>query len=193
MKNILLIITIGIIIYIAPSYALSTIVSNTINSKVDVYKSYNYTVQRMGLYPKEGDLLDYFTTEVNSKYIKYTLGKYKLQNSVLEVVVNKSNNQISEINIISKNNLGFWKNEDFISKMIISIAMMNPNLSLSKIYEIRNDLRMAYFKNKDNSKVIMDNDTLRYTSYQDSNKHTASISFNKQSEELLMVNQKSYN
>ena len=61
MKNILLIITIGIIIYIVPSYALSTIVSNTINSKVDVYKSYNYTVQRMGLYPKEGDLLDYFT------------------------------------------------------------------------------------------------------------------------------------
>ena len=68
--------------------------------------------------------------------------------------------------------------------------MQVHSLSLNKIYDIRNDLRTAYFKNKDNSKVIMNDDILRYTSHQDSTKHIVSISFNKQNEELLMINKK---
>ena len=192
MKNILLItIIIGMILYIVPSYALSNTLSK-VTSKVDVYKSYNSTVQKMGLYPKDGAFLDHFTIEADENYIRYKLGKYNLQNNVLEVVVHKSTNEISEINIISKNTLGFWKNEDFISKMIISIAMMNPSLSLSKIYEIRNNLRMAYFKNQNNDKVSMNDDILQYAAYQDKAKHIVSISFNnKQNEELLMLDKKS--
>ncbi len=170
MKNVFnSILVITLLFYAVPSFSIE-------KSKIEVYKTYNNTVDKMRIHVSDGIFLDQFLAEDHDDFIKYKLGLYNFNNSSLEILVDRNTRKISQINIISKITSAFWKNEDFISKMAISISMMNPETTLSRIYEIRSNLNMVYDKNLSRSKIVMKDESLKYVAYQLNNEHILSIS-----------------